>query len=353
MGEQLAIGCDLIPDAVLDNFLIFSEHHLLSRDIDPVYPVLRSLYDQFPENRHDARLWWTLMYAAYYKVSSMEEVRINTPAFRVPADRLLKLPTGTERRGHRDARKLRRHIEAMLAMRERHGTLIAWLQDGFTGDPFVDFTQLRRNVEACWGNGAWASYKVADLVQAVHGWKIRATSAGQDHAGPRDGGRLLWTFADQGDRKPTDIMELRATNLLREMEHRLPEGALEAAYPFRRLELNHVETCLCDFYSMTRGRYYVGHDIDAMLSELRDPRISEVAARRVLDARMTALPGHYLGEVSGWDSASKERNRAYRDNGIILIRTPLGTRAANKGTMDAAPTGVKPRQGSLFNEEGA
>lgn len=364
MGEKLALGVELIPEGLLTDFLIFSEHHLLSRDIDPVYPVLRDLQmadlgfttSAAPPpgvylygEREEEALWWTLVYAAYYKVSSAETLRASGPPFKVPIHDFLRLPTGTERRGHRDARKLRRHLEDILAFRKRYGSLMSWLEDGFTGDPFHDWERVRDNVEKCWGNGGWASYKIADLLQAVHGWRISAPDAGQEHAGPRDGGLLLWSAADGDGLPDSRLMEMRALNLLDEMRERLPGEAQRAGYPRGRIDLNHVETCLCDFHSLHRGRYYVGHDIDAMLRELDDPRITPIAKDRVTEARGRTLPHPYLAEGYGLDPLGKERNKAYRDNGLILVRSDLGTRVANKGTMEPAPTGVlPPAQSSLW-----
>ena len=70
------------------------------------------------------------------------------------------------------------------------------------------------------------------------------------------------------------------------------------------LSWERLETVLCDFHSMVKGRYYVGHDIDQMLeqAEKAPPAIRDL----ILAARAATLPERYLGEVQGWSGVSDQ-----------------------------------------------
>jgi hypothetical protein len=83
-------------------------------------------------------------------------------------------------------------------------------------------------------------------------------------------------------------------------------------------DVGQVETSLCDFHSLTKGGYYLGHDIDAMQEQLHTTP-SDLTPQAVA-ARLGTIPAAYLGEVGGWSGVDRDRRRAYRDTGRILER---------------------------------
>jgi hypothetical protein len=79
-----------------------------------------------------------------------------------------------------------------------------------------------------------------------------------------------------------------------------------------------AETSLCDFYAMTRGRYYVGIDIDEMQEQLL--RVPSDLTKWAFKARYESLPHDYLGELNGWEGIDKARKSIYKNTREIAVR---------------------------------
>ena len=73
-----------------------------------------------------------------------------------------------------------------------------------------------------------------------------------------------------------------------------------------------METSLCDFNSLYKGRYYAGHDIDMQMERLAYCDAS------LWEARASAIPQEYRGEVVGWFGVRKELMAKYRDESLIV-----------------------------------
>ena len=86
------------------------------------------------------------------------------------------------------------------------------------------------------------------------------------------------------------------------------------------LPWSQLETVLCDFHSLERGHYYVGHDIDQMLEAVNRPEVDPEVRHLILRARQATLPHRYLGELQGWDGVDKQRRVAYAATGAVLDR---------------------------------
>jgi hypothetical protein len=77
---------------------------------------------------------------------------------------------------------------------------------------------------------------------------------------------------------------------------------------------------LCDFNSTRKGHYYVGHDIDQMLAQIKAAGLSPDDERLLLDIRREVFPADYLGELNGWDGVDKDRRKVYQRTGVIVWR---------------------------------
>jgi hypothetical protein len=106
--------------------------------------------------------------------------------------------------------------------------------------------------------------------------------------------------------------------------HAADEAALDLRSRLAKLgeelTLEHLETVLCDFGAMQKGRFYIGQDIDAMLAKLQHPTVPEEVRQRILKARAASLPHEYLGELHDWSDVDKERALLYRDTGVLVGR---------------------------------
>jgi hypothetical protein len=287
---------------------LYSEWHRLqvtTDDLDPAYPVLRELSEAWALDR-DALCWLIALHVAYYHLGSalVAFSRTNGEARGLPgtpealrASGLLDLPTATERRGHRTRGPLANHLLA-IGETHREGGWQWYEQSGW------DWTRLNDQLVTVTGNGRWAAYKTAELVQKVAGAPLVAADAGHRYSsGPRKGLELL--FADLPTGQTPDVIAAldRATS----------ELAAELGEP----DLAQVETSLCDFHSLAKGGYYLGHDIDAMQGQLLDPRVPDPTPPEVWDARATVFSPDLLGEVNGWMGPRRALKPLFRHYGVL------------------------------------
>jgi hypothetical protein len=275
-------------------------HHLqvTTRDIDPAYPVLRHLANQLGLDR-DGAAWLVILHVAYYHLGSALAAFAHTPKPAPPTRALLRLPAGTERRAHRDPRQLERHWLALLEVFDHHGGPAAWIDAGTT-----DWRHLNTHLAAVHGNGRWAAYKLAELAQKVLGVPTVVADAGHAHStGPRHGLALLRPIPPGNT--PAVITHLdRITT--------------ELAADLGETDLGQVETSLCDFHALAAGRYYLGHDIDAMAAQLE--QVPSELTVPVYAARAATLPHRYLGELGGWPGVDPARKTVYARTGRIVER---------------------------------
>lgn len=282
----------MIDPRCIDDVATFAAAHVSSWDIDPVYPVLRWIEQRMFDNESDA-LNGTLIYCAYYNLASAVEVMRDGWTW----DKL-RLPTGVERRNLRGGINMARHRDSLNSL--PYDSWADWLLA--TGS---DWESIYRQAALPWGNGRWACYKLCELLQEVHGWRISAPDMGNEGStGPVKGLEDLYgslpTVAEQ-DAAAADLRtRLAATGV--------------------SLSWSQLETVLCDFHSMRNGHYYVGHDIDLMQEQLERAEVSEPIRRLIYEARREALPNEYLGELNGWIGVDRERRTRYQYWGEVEKR---------------------------------
>lgn len=294
------------------SFDVFQQFHTIqvdSCDVDPVYPVLsRVLTGATAEQR----MWAALLHVAYYDLGSALAVYAACPTPRVPPEALLRLPCGTERRAHRDPRVLARHLAALTDLYHLHGGLTQWLGDVLHGG----YPAANATLMSVWGNGRWASYKSCELLAHVMhaaepAWAgIIPTDMGHaNSSGPRHGLELLLLDLPTGN-TPTAIAYLDAVSadLCADLSASGADGTVCT-----------VETSLCDFHGLANGRYYPGHDIDQMQTQLDRTRSDLTDA--AFGARIATLPHTYLGELNGWHGVETKRlRRHYLTTGTLTTR---------------------------------
>ena len=73
---------------------------------------------------------------------------------------------------------------------------------------------------------------------------------------------------------------------------------------------------LCDWQSLTNGKYYHGHDIDRDLKQLRlhDNDLSEILWK----ARGVIFDIRLLGEFGGWSEPRGQLKGVYRDRRRLI-----------------------------------
>jgi hypothetical protein len=314
----------------LDDFARFARMSIDSGDVDPVYPVIKGLAGTLPANKI---AWLDWLHVAYYDLGSAALAYANLPiAMRdgwgsfpgMLTERILRLPTGTERRAHRDPERLRRHLlDTMIRAKPSStivGGVLGWLHDAVhlsLTDRRPAYLKLFEAVEAVYGNGRWAAYKTCELLAETLGqfggaWsQCRPTDMGHAHStGPRKGLALLRTLPVPQGSGPSAVAELDAMG--EELVAFLLGEGVSAT-------VANTETALCDFHSLARGRYYVGHDIDQLAGQLQ--RVCKLwytltdAEAQIIDATWTSFTRRFETWRDGPDPA---RKTIYARTGEVL-----------------------------------
>lgn len=292
----------LQSEPMLDDFLEFARLQKQACDIDPLYPVLKYIFEKWYGDLDSASaLWAVMVYVAYYNAPSALTVLHSLPAYAVPRGDAAKLPTGIERRGLRGGTPLTRHLAEVYYQGEFYGDLKRWLQEGWARNiPQDDWDATRRQAMLAWGNGRWATYKLAEVLQKVLGWPIQAGDMGMDGAsGPKQGLQMLFGH-NRRDGYTWKTSEFEAQG--RWLWHRaaLQEGI--------EVDLAEIETCLCDYHGMMIGRYFVGHDVGLLYEDTH--KLEDGPTRRVIiEAAEAVLPAPY------WRPIEPKRRSVYTKTG--------------------------------------
>jgi hypothetical protein len=318
---------DLLPDgeARFEELVAFMEamHH--SHDLDPLYPVLRKLENNF--NREQS-LWLSFLYVAWYNLPSAWKMFCMTT---YPTELAClwvdpKWPTGTERRANRGGKVIEHIQDYMLKIagsRNQHHwyTKDLQLDEGVwavTDELEGNWEILNSRLQTLHMNGRWAGYKHCEVLQKVNDIPVTAPHMGHvNSSGPRQGLAMLYDCGGLTDNSPDTIAELDAMGW--DLVVRLRKATS------LHLEVEDVETILCNWKSLMKGKYYVGHDIDELQEQILKAEergiLSKEEAAYLWRARKAVLPHEYLGELQGWHGVDRRRMQAYRATGKIEVRS--------------------------------
>lgn len=290
-----------------DDYARFHEAQTQSGDMDPAYPILKWFANGLDR---DTGLWLTFLFVGYYHMGSALKAFSMYPSPTVPDEATLKLPIAQPRRSHRATIRFAQHLDSLCAKAEQHGGLGAWLDSASTSeDPLINWKTLNDELTTVFGNGRWAAYKTAEILMKSHGFNLAAPDMGNaNSSGPRKGLGLFFPGLPQGN-SPAEIAYLDELSLkvVENLTGKTSQVSIETA-----------ETSLCDFYALTKGRYYVGIDIDEMQEQLL--RVPSDLTHIAFDARLNTLSRKYLGELNGWEGIDKKRKGIYRDTREIALR---------------------------------
>ncbi len=280
---------------IFQDFIIFSNKQIYSRDIDPAYPVLKQVH-KFRNMSKNEAIWHTLLYIAWYNLGSSEIVWKEYPQSRI-IDKKFILKTGIERRGFRGNNK---GVETLNWIIKNNPDLEKWLNVFLDKRGKYGWELMYKEFQKIPNCGTWAAYKWCDLCKNVLGYDITAPDIGLggrgEKAGPISGLSLLINRD----------LKFCAENI--EVQENLFQFCLQSGINFDGLE--EFETCLCDFKSLYKGSYYTGHDLDKQMEDIKD--LDEVFWK----SRKILFPREYLGEFNGWWGERKELNKLYKEKSL-------------------------------------
>ena len=313
----------------LKDWLEFSQRQYDSLDYDPFHPILWHLQKGLPK---EAALWSSTLYMAWYNIGSFYLAFHASDPLTTPPVWTAKLPIGVQRRNLRGGKVLQ-HLADFSEKARAAGGIKKFLTQGFGADRAKNWGLLTETLRSVWGNGRWSVYTLGELYQKVNKLPVLPTDIMNDgSSGPRTG---LCYLHD------CELDDIRKLDKLADRLFLCAWPRLKTKIPY--LARNHydfgmMESQLCDFNSLRKGRYYVGRDIDRDQERLR---AAEVAAsgipessytlrylRDVYSARAKVFDHRYLGEFNGWLGRTEYANRYYVKTGKIAdhreIREALG-----------------------------
>jgi hypothetical protein len=293
-----------------DDFMLFTQYMIEQRDPDPTYEVLRARFDNIPD--HEEQLWYVLIYVAWYNLANGEwfwQQTHDDPSkmLNYSADHLMEYPTGTPRRNLRGGVNMRAHVRSLLDLREKYGSFRSWLTHEFTTDEDLNTRIVYSAIKEAWGNGTWAAYKIAEILNKVLGYPVRISDMGGSN------GDLVAATPKKG-------LELLYGTLRTAKEFRDASFDIFGKQSFTN-DIAVLESVISEFYKCATGRSYVGLVTDVILQAINDIPHGREEVRPVLyEARKRVLPNYGLGELNGWDGVDKNRSLLYYYTKKILRR---------------------------------
>lgn len=275
-------------------------------DVDPLYPLLEWIYDERGydiETRH----WYSMLFTCYYWMSTIETI-----FHRHPEPQYIHTDYTYNDEWNLKVRKERRCVygkgngcKHMNWIADREPSIHEWVQEKTQPGGQEGWKNFRNAYEEAPQAGGWASYKIADVLKYSHGYDITAddmgTGSGVEIRGPLAGIQLMTNLNDINEveesiNKQWEFYELAT-------DHGVDFGGMEQ-----------METCLCNYKSMTKGNYYVGCDIANMQRQIEGTEHED----QFWEARQELYPDYLLGENFGnYDGEQEHRMNLYRDKGII------------------------------------
>jgi hypothetical protein len=305
------------------DFIYFSQRQYDCLDYDPFHPTLHHLQKGMSI---EAALWSSTLYMAWYNIGSSHVAFSNCDPLKMPPDWCFQLPVGVQRRNLRGG-QIRTHLEDFICKARKAGSIKKHLTARFFGNVGDDWGCLKANVQSVWGNGRWSTYTTSELYQKVNRLPVLPNEIGNDGStGPRTGLCYMYGLWPPGGKKVVPILDRlanqffwQARDYIRTSIPYLPRG---------HYDLGMVESQLCDFNSLRKGRYYIGRDIDrdqeringaakSLALLMRRSKVNTTALDQVWEARAACFERRYLGEYSGWAGRTEYAKRYYLKTGKV------------------------------------
>lgn len=314
---------------LIDDFVAFCQVQYDCLDYDPFHPAVINLGRGLDR---EAALWLSVLYMAFYNLGSTWVAFANTEPMGALPDWIRRLPVGLQRRNLRGG-KVVRHLEEFARLAREHGGLYEFLTKGFVGDTKKDWDTLKLNVGEPWGNGRWSIYTTSELFQKANNLPVWPCDImNEDSSGPAAGLALMFQVPE-AERTP-EVLNPLADEMFTYLRKRITTNI--PYLPKNHFDYAMVESELCDFQSLCKGRYYVGRDIDRDQERIvsTETRLAELGLRfpaaqstdRVWDARAEAFEHRYLGEFNDWSGRTPYALQYYKTTGEIADHKTIRAR---------------------------
>ena len=291
---------------MLDKFLQMLIKQYRSSDFDSDHPLCMWLIDTYGLD-YEQGVWLSILTMAFYNEASAWIAFHSSDPFTVPKE--FNLPIDKNRRNLYGA-KIVRHLDSVCTL---HREYPDWPCQDFTGDPARDWFRLKHNLGQAWGNGRFAVYNTADMLHKVNGVQVTVEDfENKSSSGPAD---AIWRISNC-DRKNVEQLD-------REGEAIHQRVLASRRHPiYTKSDRGTIESVLCNFSGMCRGKYYPGRNIDRQQGRIIRLQAVNDRYKKLLEPFWTARQACYLkqhlGEFNGWEGVDRPRMKHYAQTGEML-----------------------------------
>lgn len=285
------------------HFLEFARMELASCDFDAEHPMIIHICERCQLDL-EHRLWLCFLYMAFYDEASMWVTYNMTDPFTVPPQECLELPIGKNRR-NLYGQSIHRHFVDLCRIKY---SIEGWPLQDYGKDPHQNWQSLKDNIGSVWGNGRFATFTTAELIQKV--LKINIEVNGLDNkgsSGPADGIARAF-YCDKKSIPQLDQYGLEGFQLLKDL-------GMKPTYT--DFDMGVVESIYCTFGATCRGKFYPGRNVDRQQSRIMVVEEQGYDLSYLWEVRSKTIDHKFLGERNNWDGIDKDRLTLYRNEGIL------------------------------------
>lgn len=248
------------------DFDVYARALMGSNDVDPTYPVIKSIVDKEGFDPY----WFAFVYVGFYnletaikmcrEIPTHEDWHKNKKLFAERRRDKVWSKFGHERRG--TARNIQTQVNNFSAVAVFLETINDEME--YLAAPevvknwHIDQASFRAALQTLPFHGGWASFKIAEIFEKAFGvdqFTIPDLGVVGRDPNSNDGpvGGLRWLYGRENE------YDNGWYNVWDDLGSRLAEAW--------GVDIGKVETCLCKFSKLVGGKYYIGHDV-AELVEL-------------------------------------------------------------------------------------
>lgn len=284
---------------IFKDFDVFSRALVVSKDVDPVYPVVK---DILKHNSHFQPEWFVFVYVAFYSLETAIEMCNRWPTmedFNSKEFVSLRLAKELNKFGHERRGTCRNPVNQIELFKAAKDFISKDIDSKSLKDR--DNKHFREVLMKRPWHGNWASFKIAELFEKSLGWEnLSIQDLGIDERDPNsnDGpvGGLRWLFG----------RENKYSSKWFPIWNRFGERVSEA-YGW---DIGKTETCLCKFHKIMSGKYFVGHDIQEFV-DLKHVLLPETYS--------DIMSSNFVGDFwKGIKTLEKEKKGYYNKTGEII-----------------------------------
>lgn len=271
----------LIQTQHLEKFGDFCSQMLVTRDYDPNYFIVKGVVESRGYSEEEI-FRYCITFNGFYWFNSADLF------FQDNSLDPSKMKHGTSRRGFRGTRKVIDFINAGMRLRD---FVLRGKFRGETGWSEIYYSFMN-GLPGC---GPWSAFYLTDMMKVILGRPITSPNFGHLGSSPRGTGPNACLSYITG----IPIEKLIGNEPLHKQIY------LETLERTPWTGMEEMESCLCNYLSLHKGKYFVGRDIDRQIPMLKG------MAPEFWAARKKYFPHEMLGELHGWDGIRKHLMGTY------------------------------------------